>query len=220
MKYIDIFEVIPQVCPFVGAQDSQGQTDQCPQMHGFPRVVTLIRQVVNLSMAVVTGRDTIGGPGSQNLIGFAFTVGPAFIRISGLQKTAPAAAAVVVGAVGVHVDEVFFADHSLDHVAQFLGNGITKGFAYQLAGILNGKLDLAFLVPIGADLEFALADPLGIVLNDAFDFEIVIDVEFFQSGPDCKEFVPSLGIEPDLAAQILHGLNLGPDDMFPVFVVG
>jgi hypothetical protein len=68
-----------------------------------------------------------------------------------------------------------------------------------LAGILNRKFNFKILVPIGIDLEFSLSDPLGIILNDASDFKLVLDVEFFQSGPDCKKFVPSLGIEPDLA---------------------
>jgi hypothetical protein len=58
---------------------------------------------------------------------------------------------------------------------------------------------LKILVPVGIDFEFSLPDPLGIILNDAFDFKLMLDVEFFQSGPDCKKFVPSLGIEPDLA---------------------
>jgi hypothetical protein len=56
-------------------------------------------------------------------------------------------------------------------------------------------------------------------LNDAFDFEVVIDLEFFQSEPDCEEFVPSLGIEPDLAAQILHRFFLDLDDVLPGIIV-
>ena len=45
------------------------------------------------------------------------------------------------------------------------------------------------------------------------------DVEPFQSDPDCKKFVPSLRIEPDLAAQILHGFFLHFDDVLPGIVV-
>jgi hypothetical protein len=56
---------------------------------------------------------------------------------------------------------------------------------------------------------------LGIILNDAFDFEVVRNVEFFQSGPDCKEFVPSLGVEPDFAPQVLHRFGLDAHNMFP-----
>jgi len=63
-----------------------------------------------------------------------------------------------------------------------------------LAGVLDRELDLEVLVPVGVDLELALANPLGIEMDDADNFELVGDVELFQSGPDCEEFVPSLGI--------------------------
>jgi hypothetical protein len=103
---------------------------------------------------------------------------------TGLEKTAPAAAAVVVGPVGLHVDEVFLAHDRFDHEAQIFGNGIAKALADDLAGILDGELDLEVLVPVGIDLELALTDPLGIVFVNVFDFKVVLDVEFFQSGPD------------------------------------
>jgi hypothetical protein len=99
----------------------------------------------------------------------------------------------------LHVDKIFFTHYRLHGISQILGHRIPKAFADQLAGVLNRKFNLKILVPVGIDLEFSLTDPLGIILNDAPDFKIVIDVEFFQSGPDCKKFVPSLGIEPDLA---------------------
>jgi hypothetical protein len=51
---------------------------------------------------------------------------------------------------------------------------------------LNGKFNLPFPVPFGTDLELALADPLGVVLNDTLDFKIIVDLEFVQSGPDCE----------------------------------
>jgi hypothetical protein len=113
-------------------------------------------------MAVVARRNTISSLGSQDLINLALAVCPAFFRISGLQEAAPTAAAVVVGAVGIHFHEIFCAHNGFNDITQVFGNGIAKGFAYQLAGILNRKLDLAFLVPLGVNLEFALADPLGI----------------------------------------------------------
>jgi hypothetical protein len=62
-----------------------------------------------------------------------------------LQEPAAAAAAEVVGAVGVHVDEVLFTDHRLDHIAQVLGHRIAEAFAHQLAGILDRELDLRSL---------------------------------------------------------------------------
>jgi hypothetical protein len=146
----------------------------------------LVAQVVNLGMAVVAWGNGVGGFGGQNLVGLELAVGPAFIRVSGLQEPAAAAAAEVVGTIGVHVDKVFLTDHRLDHEAKVLGHRVAEGLANQLAGVLNGELDLAILVPIGTRFQFALADPLGVVLNDAFDFEVVVELEFIQSEPDCK----------------------------------
>jgi hypothetical protein len=39
-------------------------------------------------------------------------------------------------------------------------------------------------VPVGIDIQFALPDPFGVIFIDVLDFEIMLDVEFFQSGPD------------------------------------
>ena len=103
-----------------------------------------------------------------------------------MEKSATAAAAVVVRPIRVHFDEVFFSHHRFHGIPQILGHRISKAFAHQLAGILNRKFDFKILVPVGIDFEFSLSDPLGIILNDAPDLKIVIDVEFFQSGPDCK----------------------------------
>ena len=119
----------------------------------------------------------------------------------------------------MHVDEILFTDHRLDHETQVFGNRVAKGFTHQLTRVLDGELDFTLPVPLAAGPELALADPLGIVLNDAFDFEVGLELEFFQSEPDCKEFVPSLGIEPDLAAEVLHGIFLYFDDVFPSLVV-
>ena len=89
-----------------------------------------------------------------------------------------------------------------------------------MARILDSELDLTFLVPVRGGFELAFSDPLGVKLNYAFNFKIVRDVEFFQSCQDCKEFVPSLGVEPDFTAQVLHRLYFGSNNFFPTFVVG
>ena len=101
-----------------------------------------------------------------------------------LQESAAAAAAVVVGTVGLHVDEVFFANNSLDHVAQVIGNGVAETLANDLAGVLHRKLDFQVFVPVGVDFQFPFADPLGIVFINIFYLEVVFEVKFFQSGPD------------------------------------
>ena len=107
-------------------------------------------------------------------------------RHSGLEKTAAAAAAVIVGFVGRHVDKILFAHNGFNHESQIIGNRIAKCFTHELAGILNREFHLQVLVPVGIDLQLSFPDPLGIILNDAFDFKIVGNVEFFQSGPDCE----------------------------------
>ena len=184
MEHIHILEVVTQVFALVGSEDAQGEAEQGPQVHGLPGVIQLIAQVVDLGVAVVAGGDGVSRFGGQNLIGLELAVGPALIRVAGLQETAAAAAAEVVGPVGVHVDEVFFTDHRLHHEAQVLGDRIAECFAHQLAGILNRELDLAFLVPFRAGLQLAFSDPLSIILNDAFDFKFVIKFEFLRSEPD------------------------------------
>ena len=72
----------------------------------------------------------------------------------------------------------------LDHEAQVLGNRIAEALADDLAGVLDREFDFQVLVPVGVDLEFAFTDPLGVILVNIFDFKVVLEVEFFQSGPD------------------------------------
>ena len=155
-------------------------------MQGMESALKMVGQIVNLGVAVVAGGDGVSGARGHDLVELHLAVGPAFVRIPALQEPAAAAAAEVVGTVGVHVDKVFLTDHRLDHEAKVLGHRVAEGLANQLAGVLNGELDLAILVPLGTRFQFALADPLGVVLNDAFDFEVVVELEFIQSEPDCK----------------------------------
>jgi hypothetical protein len=159
----------------------------------------MLAEIMNLGMTVVAGCNAVRGAGGHNLVEFYFAEGAALIGQSILQKAPASAAAIVIGAVGGHVDKVFFAHHGSNHIAHIFGDRIAEALANQLARILAGKLDLAVLVPLGADLQFALPNPFGIKCDDAFDFKIVFDFEFLQSDPDCEQFVPSLRVEPDLA---------------------
>ncbi|BBO67634.1 hypothetical protein DSCA_15640 [Desulfosarcina alkanivorans] len=144
----------------------------------------VLAQFVDLGMAVVAGGDAVIRLGCLDLAILERPVLEALLLESGLQETAAAAAAEIVGAVGLHVDEVFFADYGFDHVTQVFGNRIAVAFANDLAGVLDGEFNLQVFVPVGVDLQFALADPFGVIFIDAFDFKVVSDVEFFQSGPD------------------------------------
>lgn len=101
-----------------------------------------------------------------------------------MQKTAAPAAIKIVGAVGLHIDKVFFAHHRLDHEAEIFGNGIAVALADNLARILNREFDFQVFVPIGINLEFALPNPFGVVFIDVFNFKSMLEIEFFQSGPD------------------------------------
>jgi len=120
-----------------------------------------------------------------------------------LQKTAAAAAAVVIRFIWGHINEVLFPHQGRYNKPQIVSNGVSKTLAYDLTRILDRKLDLQILVPIRIDLEFPFSDPLGVVLVNTGNFKLVFDVEFFQSGPNRKCDVASFRIEKDLASQFI-----------------
>jgi hypothetical protein len=154
----------------------------------------MVAEIMDLGMTVVAGRYAIVGAGGLDLFELGASEGPAGFRISGLQKAGAPAAAVVVGTIGRHVDKVFFTDRRFQDEAQIFGHRVAQALAHQLAWVLAGELDFEILVPVGIDLQPALPDQIGIQLDDAFDLEIVGDIELFQSSPDCEEFVTSFGI--------------------------
>ncbi len=141
-------------------------------------------QFVDLGVAVMAACNAVIRARGFDLFILDPAVCQALIFEPGLQESAAAAAAVVVGAVGLHVNEILFAHHRFDYEPQVFGNGIAKTLPNDLTGILNREFDLQVLVPVGVDFEFAFTDPLGIILIDIFDFKFVFQVEFFQSGPD------------------------------------
>lgn len=168
-----------------------------------------------LSMAVMARCYAVCRSGFFYLLIFYFSIGAPCFGITRLKKAASASAAVIVRPVRRHIDKVLFADYRFNNKPQILGNRVAKAFSHKLAGILNRKFNLQILIPLGIDLELSFLYPLRVILNDALNLKIERDVEFFQSGPDCEQFVPSLRIEPDLAFQILHRLCLHFDNVFP-----
>ena len=144
----------------------------------------MLTELMNLGMAIMAAGDTVIRTGLLYL----FILQPAEFQTlffhAGLQKTAAAAAAIVVGPVGDHIDKIFFADDRFDHVSQIFGNRIAKSLAHDLTGVLDGKFNLEVLVPVGIDLEPSFPDPLGIVFIDILDDKVMFDVEFFQSCQD------------------------------------
>jgi hypothetical protein len=188
-------------------------------MRGVIIPAVMFFEVVDLGMAVMAGCQAVIGPGFHDLFKFSPAVISPGFRKPGLKVTAPAPAAVVVGSVGLHVHEILFAHNRFDNIAHIFRHRVAEAFSNQLTRILDREFDLQIPVPVGIDFQLSFTDPLGIVLNDAFTFKIVFDVEPLQSDPDRKKFMPSLGIEPDFAFEIINGLGLDPDDVFPVLQI-
>ena len=88
-------------------------------------------------------------------------------------------AAVIVLIARIHVPEVL--TDGVDDIAQLV---LETAASNNVAGILHRELDFQVFVPIRVDFQLSLPDPLGIVFVDVFDFKFMLDVEFFQSGPD------------------------------------
>ena len=139
---------------------------------------------MNLCVTVVAAGDAIVCPGGFDLGIFQSTEFQTRLLVSGLQKTTPAAAAIIIGPIRVHLDKILFAHHGFDHKTKILGDGIPVTFANDLTGILNGKFNLQILVPIGIHVELALPDPLRVIFVYVFDFKLMRNVEFFQSCQD------------------------------------
>lgn len=153
-------------------------------MNGAVRSAEMMTDIVHLSMAVMAAGDAVIGAGCHNLVEFNLAVSPAGFSETGLQEAASTAAAVIVGLVGSHFDNVFLPYHRLDDKSQIVGNLIAESFPDDLAGVLNCELDFALLVPVGVDLEAAFSDPFSVITVYGSDFKLVIDTKFFQSGPD------------------------------------
>ena len=155
-------------------------------MQGMVTAFIMLSQVMNLGMAVVTRGDGVLGPRGLNLVELYLAIFTALFGKSRLQKTTTAAATVVVGLIWRHIDEVFRTDNLFHHITQVIGHGVAKGLPDQLAGILNGEGYFQVLVPVGVDRQFSFPYPFCVILNNAGNLEVVFNVKFFQSGPDCK----------------------------------
>ena len=153
-------------------------------MHDGIITAVMLTELMNLGMTVVAAGDTVIRTGLLDLLILQPAEFQPLFFHAGLQKTAAAAAAIVVGSVGDHVNKIFFTDDRFDHVSQVLGNGITKRLAHNLAGVLDGEFNLEILVPVGIDLEPSFPDPFGIVFINILDDKVVLDVELFQSCQD------------------------------------
>ena len=184
MENIDLFQIISEVFPLVGAENAHCQAKNRPDMHHLITSAVMFAQFMNLGMAVMATSNTIRRLGVLNLLIFETPILQTLILITGLEKTAAAAATIVIGAVGNHINKIFFSHDGFYHKPQIFGNGIAKSFTHDLTRVLSGKFNFQVLVPVGIDLELAFANLLGIIFIDVFNLKIMLDVKFFQSCQD------------------------------------
>lgn len=112
----------------------------------------MLAEFMDLCMAVVTACNAVISTGGLNLFVFYFSEFEAFLLISGLKKSAAAAAAIIIGSVWLHIHEVFFSDNRFNNKSQIFGNGVTKGFPYNLTRILNGEFYPKIFIPVRINL--------------------------------------------------------------------
>jgi hypothetical protein len=184
MKNQNVLEIFSQVGPLIGTQNTKRKTDEGPQVNHRIIPAVMLTEFMYLGVAVVTAGDTVIRAGYLNLVILLLAELQALFLESGLQEAAAAAATIIVGPIGLHIDKIFFPHHGFDHEAQIFGNWIPIALAHDLTGVLDRKLNFQILVPVGIDLELSFADPFGIIFIDIFDDEIMLDVEFFQSCQD------------------------------------
>ena len=152
MKNQYILEIISQIFAFVRSEYSQGKTDECPHVNDGVIAPEVLTQLMDLGVTIVTAGDTIIRTGGFNLLIFYFSELHSLFFEAGLEKATAATAAIIVGPVGLHIDEILFTHHGLDDIAQIFRDGVTIRLPHNLTGILNGKLYFQVLVPIGIDL--------------------------------------------------------------------
>jgi len=139
---------------------------------------------MNLGMAVMAASNYIGSLGSLYLLVLDFSVKKSFFFKTGLEISAATAAAEVIALVWIGIHKILFAHACLNDITDVISCCVAKGFADNIAWVLNGEFNLEILVPIGTRLESAFADPLCVVLIDGADFEVVRDVVLFQTCQD------------------------------------
>ena len=159
-----------QIFPLICTQNAQSQADNGPQMEHAIATAVMLTEFMNLGVAIVTIGNTIVRPGRLNLNVLQPAEFQARLFVSRLQKTAAAAAAKVVGAVGLHVDKILFPYNGLYHKAQILGDRIPEAFTHNLTGILDREFNFQILVPVGIYAQLSLPNPLGVVCINEFFF--------------------------------------------------
>jgi hypothetical protein len=102
----------------------------------------MLAEFMNLGMTVMAAGNAVSCPGFLDLVILYLAELQTLLFETGLEKTAAAAATIIVGPVGLHVDKIFFAHNGFDHESQIIGYRIPKALAHDLTGVLNRKFDL------------------------------------------------------------------------------
>ena len=112
----------------------------------------MLAEFVDLGMAVVTACNAVVSPCGFDLGIFYFSIFKTLFFKPGLEETAAASTAIIVGSVGLHVDKIFLPHNGFHNKSQIFGNGIAIAFSNDLAGILYGEFYFQVFVPVGIDL--------------------------------------------------------------------
>ena len=107
----DFFKIGTEILAFIFSKDAQRKADQRPQMGNMVTTFVVLGEFMDLGMAVVAPGDTVVGAGVHDLVVLELAELKAFFLETGLEKTAPAATAIIIRAVGHHIDKVFFPYH-------------------------------------------------------------------------------------------------------------
>ena len=119
----------------------------------------------------------------------------------------------------MHLNKILFTHDRFDDKPQIICNGVSKTLAHDLTRILDRKFDLQILIPVRVNFEFSFSNPFCVILVNADDFKFMVDIEFFEPGPDCKGDMASFRIEKHLAAQFIGLFGGGSHNMFPRLIV-
>lgn len=123
----------------------------------------MMTHIMDLGMAVMTSRNTIISPGFYYLLVFDLAVLTALFGKARLEETATTATTEVVGFIGLHFNNVFFANQGFNHETKVICNTVPIPFSHYLTGVLDGKFDAPLTVPLRVHLKSALTYPFGVV---------------------------------------------------------
>ena len=184
MKNQNILEVLAQINSFIRSQNPQRKADEGPHVNDGIIAAVMLTELMNLGMAVMAAGDTVIRAGFLYLLILQPAEFQTLLFLAGLEETAAAAATVVVGLVGMHLNKIFLTYNRFGDKPQIFRNGISITFAHDLARVLNRKLDPQIFVPVGIYFQFSFPDPFGIIFIYVLNLKLMLNVEFFQSGPD------------------------------------